>query len=152
FCLCNAPNAEAAAQVHLEAHGLVAERILEVDPDFTESMLGGGAVAPTGVVLLPQDGALDPGIRTILFTDIVGSTALTQRLGDRAAMEIIDVHDRLVRDALAHARGREVKHLGDGLMAVFISADDAVRSASAMHAALRDVAHTREPVRIRVGA
>ena len=152
FCLCNAPNAEAAADAHRHAHGLVAERILEVDPDLTESMLGGGALAPTGAVLLPHGGALDPGIRTILFTDIVGSTELTQRLGDRAAMEIVDVHDRLVRDALARTGGREVKHLGDGLMAVFVSADDAVRSASEMHAALQEVAHTREPVRIRVGA
>ena len=153
FCLCSAPDAEAAQQVHREAHGLLAERIIEVDPDLVEGMLGGGAVAPTGATLLPRSAALDPGTRTILFTDIVGSTALTQRLGDRAAMEIVDLHDRVVRDVLGRTGGREVKHLGDGLMAVFVSAEDAVRGATDMHAALRDAAHrTVEPVRIRVGA
>jgi len=153
FCLCRAPNAAAAAQVHREAHGLVAERIVEVDPDLAEGMLGGGMVAPSGAATLGPGGTLDPGVRTILFTDIVGSTELTQRLGDRAAMDIVDLHDRLVREALGRTRGREVKHTGDGLMSVFVSADDAIHCALAVHAALREAAHhTVEPVRIRVGA
>ncbi len=153
FCLCTAPSAEAARQVHHEAHGLVAERVVEVDPEVADSMLGGGPVAATGAVLLGPGGALDSGVRTILFTDIVGSTELTQRLGDRAAMEIVDVHDRLVRAALAQTGGREVKHLGDGLMGVFVSAADAVRCAVEAHAALRAAADGNvEPVRIRVGA
>ena len=152
FCLCTAPNAEAAERVHREAHGLVAERIVEVDPDFAEGMLGGGMVARTGAAMLGPGGGLDPGLRTILFTDIVGSTELTQRLGDHAAMEIVDLHDRLVREGLERTRGREVKHLGDGLMGVFVSADDAIRCASEVHAALRDSAYrTVEPVRVRVG-
>src|SRR5262249_61726456 len=67
FCLCSAPDAEAAQQVHREAHGLVAERIIEVDPDLVDGMLGGGAVAPTGATLLPRGAGLDPGTRTILF-------------------------------------------------------------------------------------
>src|SRR5262249_40543543 len=153
FCLCSAPDAKAAQQVHREAHGLLAERIIEVDPDLVDGMLGGGAVAPTGATLLPRSAALDPGTRTILFTDIVGSTALTQRLGDRAAIEIVDLHDHVVRDVLGRTGGREVKPLGDGLMAVFVSAEDAVRGATDMHAALRAAAHrTVEPLRIRVGA
>jgi class 3 adenylate cyclase len=152
FCLCTAPSAEAAVEVHRHAHGLVAERIVEVDPDLAEGMLGGETVAPSGAATLGPSGALDPGIRTILFTDIVGSTELTQRLGDRAAMVIVDLHDGLVREALGRTRGREVKHLGDGLMGVFVSADDAIRCALEAHAALRSAAHpTIEPVRIRVG-
>jgi class 3 adenylate cyclase len=152
FCLCTAPNAEAAAEVHRHAHGLVAERVLEVDPDLADGMLGGETVAPSGAVTLGAGGALDPGVRTILFTDIVGSTELTHRLGDRAAMEIVDLHDRLVRGVLGRTRGREVKHLGDGLMGVFVSADDAIRCALEAHVALRNAAHRAvEPVRIRVG-
>jgi class 3 adenylate cyclase len=152
FCLCTAPNAEAAAEVHRHAHGLVAERIVEVDPDLAEGMLGGALVAPTGAATLAPRGALDSGVRTILFTDIVGSTALTQRLGDRAAMAIVDVHDGVVREAFTRTHGREVKHLGDGLMGVFVSADDAIRCALDVHAALADAAErTVEPVRIRVG-
>ncbi len=152
FCLCTAPDADSANRVHREAHGLVAERIIEVDPDLAEGMLGGGTIGATGAVLQPG-GTPDPGARTLLFTDIVGSTELTQRLGDRAAMEIVDLHDRLVRDALGRTGGREVKHLGDGLMAVFTAPDAAIRCASDVHAALRDpAAHaTAEPLRIRAG-
>jgi class 3 adenylate cyclase len=153
FCLCTAPTAEAAEQVHRKAHGLVAERIVEVDPDLAEGMLGGGTVAPSGAASLGPGGKPDSGLRTILFTDIVGSTEVTQRLGDHAAMEILALHDRLVREALGRTHGREVKHLGDGLMGVFVSADDAIRCALEVHAALRKAAgQTVEPVRIRVGA
>src|SRR5580765_6572503 len=97
FCLCSAPNAEAAEEVHRAAHGLLAERIIEVDPEVADSMLGGGPVGSSGAVLLTPGGNLDPGVRTILFTDIVGSTELTQRLGDRGAMQILELHDRVVR-------------------------------------------------------
>ena len=153
FCLCEAPSAEAAEEVHRAAHGLMPERIIEVDPDLAEGMLGGGLVATTGTALLPRSGAPDTALRTIVFTDIVGSTELTHRLGDRAAMAIVELHDRVVRDALAHTFGREVKHLGDGMMGVFVAATDAIRCASAVHAALRDASdRVVEPVRVRVGA
>ena len=129
FCLVDAPNAEAATQVHREAHGFVAEKIIEVEPDLAEGFLGGGGVNSAGAVLLPggTHDARDPGIRTVLFTDIVDSTSLTQSLGDEVAMELLRVHDKVVRDALAASSGREVKHTGDGIMASFISAAAAVR-------------------------
>jgi class 3 adenylate cyclase len=44
----------------------------------------------------------------------VGSTNLTQRLGDEAAMELIQAHDEIVRNALKELSGREIKHTGDG--------------------------------------
>jgi class 3 adenylate cyclase len=129
FCLFDAPSADAANAVHREAHGLLAEKIIEVDPDMGDGFLGGGEINPAGAVLLPGDGdsQRDPGIRSVLFTDIVGSTELTQRVGDEAAMEVINLHDSIVRTALAAVGGREVKHTGDGIMASFISAVAAVR-------------------------
>src|SRR6185436_11212544 len=54
FCLCHAPNAEAAAQVHREAHGLVAEKIIQVEPDVADLFLGGSEVNSAGAVLLPS--------------------------------------------------------------------------------------------------
>ena len=153
FCLCDAPNAEAANQVHRSAHGMTAERIIEVDPDLAEGFLGGGTIAPSGAVYFPESERCDPGVRTIVFTDIVGSTAMTQRMGDQAAMAVLDVHDRIVRRALSMMKGREVKHLGDGIMAVFTSAFDAVRCASLIEMELgRHAAqNASEPVRIRIG-
>jgi class 3 adenylate cyclase len=108
--MCSAPSAEAAQAVHLEAHGLAADRIIEVDEELAEGLMGQNVVAATGAMM--RGDQPDPGIRTIMFTDIVGSTALTQQLGDRAAMQVVEAHDRIVRAALLHHGGREVKHLG----------------------------------------
>jgi class 3 adenylate cyclase len=132
FCLCHAPNAEAAKQVHREAHGLVAEKVIQIEPEVADLFMGGSEVNSAGAAILPGGSAndRDPGIRTILFTDIVESTALTRKLGDEAAMELLAVHDQIVRDALADLGGREVKHLGDGIMASFVSAASAVKCAS----------------------
>jgi len=130
FCLCHAPSAEAAEQVHREAHGNVAEKIIQVEPDVADLFMGGSEVNTTGAVMLPGADDRDPGIRTILFTDIVGSTSLTRKIGDEAAMELLGVHDKIVRDALAESGGHEVKHLGDGIMASFVSAASGVRCAA----------------------
>jgi class 3 adenylate cyclase len=67
-----------------------------------------------------------------MFTDMVGSTELSARLGDADADKLFRVHFRLLRDAIATNGGREVKSLGDGLMAVFPSATEAVSCAVAM--------------------
>ena len=119
FCMCTAPSAEAAAAVHREAHGMTALKIMEVTPDMADAFMGASEVDEGGAVLLPRSREHDTGTRTVLFTDIVGSTSLTQRLGDDAAMTVVGIHDSIVRAALAGENGREVKHTGDGIMAAF---------------------------------
>src|SRR6266699_4823392 len=100
FCLADAPNAEAASCVHREAHGMVAEKIIEMQPEIAEGFLGGTETNAAGAVVIPGGGAdaRDSGIRTILFTDMVESTALTQSMGDEAAMLLLDVHNTVVRN------------------------------------------------------
>jgi class 3 adenylate cyclase/pimeloyl-ACP methyl ester carboxylesterase len=66
------------------------------------------------------------GLITILFTDMESSTALTQRLGDAAAQELVRVHNTIVRDALKAHEGSEIKHTGDGIMASFALASGAL--------------------------
>jgi class 3 adenylate cyclase len=155
FCLCEAPNAEAAMQVHREAHGQVAEKIIQVESDVADLFLGGSEVNSAGAVLLPGGAAdaRDPGIRTVLFTDIVESTSLTQSLGDDVAMELLEIHDSVVRDALKALHGREVKHTGDGIMASFVSAAAAVRCAAQIQRELAQRAgeQSNHPVRVRIG-
>lgn len=155
FCLCEAPNAEAAMQVHREAHGQVAEKIIQVESDVADLFLGGSEVNSVGAVLLPGGAAdaRDPGIRTVLFTDIVESTSLTQTLGDDVAMELLQIHDSVVRDALKALHGREVKHTGDGIMASFVSAAAAVRCAAQIQRELAQRAgeQSNHPVRVRIG-
>jgi class 3 adenylate cyclase/pimeloyl-ACP methyl ester carboxylesterase len=66
---------------------------------------------------------------TILFTDMTGSTPLTQRLGDAGAQEVVRAHNDIVRRALRAHGGREIKHTGDGIMGSLPSATRAVECA-----------------------
>jgi class 3 adenylate cyclase len=154
FCLCSAPNAEAAMNVHREAHGLVAQKIIEIAPEVAESFLGGCEVDPAGAAIIPGADGRDTGIRTVLFTDIVDSTGLMERLGDDACMALIEVHDAAVRGALQATGGREIKHTGDGIMAAFVSAAAAVRCATRIQKALAEhpVRNGDAPVFVRIGA
>jgi class 3 adenylate cyclase len=63
-----------------------------------------------------------------LFTDIVNSTALTQEIGDEGAMEVVRAHNLIIREALPIYQGTEVKHMGDGIMAVFQSVPNSVQA------------------------
>src|SRR5690349_7887029 len=96
FCLCEAPDSETAVQVHREAHGLIPDKLIEVEPELVEGFLGGGGINTVGAALMPggNPDARDPAIRTVIFTDIVGSTSLTQQLGDDAAMALLQEHDK----------------------------------------------------------
>jgi len=154
YCLCSAPNADAAMQVHREAHGAMAQRLIEVTPDIAEAFMGEAETNAAGAALLPgprNEG--DPGIRSVLFTDIVGSTDMTQKLGDEQAMQLVHLHDRIVREAIAAHGGREVKHTGDGIMAAFISAAAAIRCGTQVQKALQAHAASNagHPLQVRVG-
>lgn len=93
-----------------------------------------------------------PETATVLFTDLVGSTALRQKVGDDGADELRRAHDRVLRDALSDHGGREVKSTGDGLMVVFGSAVEAVAAGEAMQQGIARLSR-RAPttVEIRVG-
>ena len=78
----------------------------------------------------------DSAVVTFLFTDLVGSTEMLDRLGDDGAEQVRRTHFRLLRDAVTGAGGEEVKNLGDGLMVAFSSALAAVRCATAMQQAV----------------
>jgi len=153
FCLVEAPNAEAAGCVHREAHGMVAEKLIEVDPDLVEGFMGTAVINEVGAALEPESGRRDPGVRTVMFTDMVGSTDATSHLGDDAAMGLLSTHNRVVREALSANGGREVKHTGDGIMAAFNSAAAAVRCACQIQAAIKD--HNDQggspPIQLRIG-
>jgi class 3 adenylate cyclase/tetratricopeptide (TPR) repeat protein len=88
-------------------------------------------------------------IATILFTDLVGSTEVMQRVGDESAQHLFEAHHRLLSDAVVATGGSELQWLGDGLMVAFASTADAVRCAIAMQQAAAQQAGG--PLRIRVG-
>jgi class 3 adenylate cyclase len=76
------------------------------------------------------------GLGAVLFTDVVASTATTNRVGDDRAHAVIRLHNRIVRDALAAYGCREVKHTGDGIMAWSTSVSAALRAAIAIQQAV----------------
>jgi class 3 adenylate cyclase/DNA-binding CsgD family transcriptional regulator/tetratricopeptide (TPR) repeat protein len=87
------------------------------------------------------------GVVAILFTDLVGSTEVLDRLGDDAAEELRRTHFSLLREVLAQTGGTEVKTLGDGLMASFASPVQAVTCAVGMQQTIAE--HNRaEPKRV----
>jgi class 3 adenylate cyclase/pimeloyl-ACP methyl ester carboxylesterase len=94
-----------------------------------------GARAPSGLV-------------TILFTDMVGSTDLTQRVGDDKAQEALRRHNAVVRQALKENGGSEIKHTGDGIMASFASGRRALDCAVAIQ---RGLAGEDSPLEVRIG-
>jgi class 3 adenylate cyclase len=98
-------------------------------------------------------GKVDQRLQTILFTDMVGSTALTQSIGDAEAQEVLGIHNRIVRGAVHLHGGREVKHTGDGMMASFPAATRALHSAEAIQRAFAEQrrANTEAPIHVRIG-
>jgi len=130
FCLLEAPSVNAVVAVHREAHGLVPDEIIEVEAGNVKGFLG--EVEKTAAAREPSEPHEESAFRIIMFTDLEGSTALTQRLGDAKAMELLRVHNAFIRNALASTGGREVKHTGDGIMACFLSVSPGVECAIAI--------------------
>jgi class 3 adenylate cyclase len=87
---------------------------------------------------------LERVLATVLFTDIVDSTRSAAELGDRRWREVLEGHQRVVRDALARFGGREVKSTGDGFLATFDGPARAVRCAQTV---VEDAASAGVPVR-----
>jgi class 3 adenylate cyclase len=75
----------------------------------------------------------------VLFTDIVGSTKLAGELGDARWRELLQRHDALVRSEVERHRGRVVKHLGDGALALFDGPSRAVGCAQAIRTGLGEL-------------
>ncbi len=91
-------------------------------------------------------------VHTILFTDVEGSTALTQRLGDAKARDLLREHERTARKALKAHGGSEVKTMGDGFMASFSSATKALECAIAMQRAFAEKNEdAEEQIKVRIG-
>jgi len=104
--------------------------------EFTSAHTFGVAPGgPTGRVLA-----------TVLFSDVVGSTATLERLGDHAWTEVLDEHNARIRGAIDRFGGREVVSMGDGFLALFDGASKAVHAGALMDPAVAELG-----IRVRVG-
>ncbi len=151
FCLIDSPDKESVQCVHREAHGGVPGEMVEVSLSAVEAFLG-RIQDPAPAADQPSGAQMDAGHRAILFTDIVGSTEMTARLGDRMATELVRAHDAIVRRCLAACDGREVKHTGDGIMAAFPGSMRGVDCAIRIQREFqRYNASGSEPIDVRIG-
>jgi class 3 adenylate cyclase len=123
------------------ADNITGAKFLEVPgPDLLPFVADTGRIADaiehfvTGRLVTHDDHRV---LATVLFTDIVGSTALAGQLGDRQWREILASHDALVLTELERFRGREVKTTGDGVLATFDGPGRALRCARAIRDALQ---------------
>jgi hypothetical protein len=128
FCLADGPSKDAVEAVHREAHGNVGYLIIEVDIREVQKLLG-KIVEPS-----PGEAWVATAFRTIMFTDIVGSTSPTQRLGDARALGVMRAHDEIVRKALDVEGGKEstTPAMGSWLRSTPWSMPSTVRSRSSV--------------------
>jgi class 3 adenylate cyclase len=114
-------------------------------PDLIEEFL-----ESTGKPSPSPAAAPESPFRTVLFTDIVGHTEMMSRLGDDRGRQVLREHERITREVLAAHGGTEVKTMGDGFMASFVSVTRSVECAIALQRAFAD-RESDEPLNVRVG-
>jgi eukaryotic-like serine/threonine-protein kinase len=97
--------------------------------------------------------AAPDGTVTLMFSDIEGSTAINERLGDARWIELLHEHNAIVREHVAAHGGYEVKSQGDGFMVAFASARRALDSAAAIQRAFaaRNASRPEQPLHLRIG-
>jgi len=146
FCLANARSPDAMQAVHRDSHGPVANEIIGVSEGDVFRFLGRIGDPPDGT----QVGG---AFRTILFTDLKGSTSLLQEVGETAYLVLLAEHDLIIRRSLRASRGREVKHTGDGIMASFDDVASALDCSIAIQRGFerRAADGTPRELRVRIG-
>ena len=151
FCLVEAPDRESALACHKASHGLVPHDMIEVERPSIDSFMGDWQASVPDVARLAPGGPVDTGLRAIMFTDLEGSTTVSSRHGDDRALEAIERHDTLVREALRSFKGREVKHTGDGILASFNHVTRSVECAVSIQHSFHERASDGPGSRVRVG-
>lgn len=133
FCLIEAPDKSAVESMHSQAHGLIPNKIIEVNSTIVESFLGR--------IFDPQDAQTsadglkvfaDPSFRVLLVTRTTDPALLKYELGDEKANELLNNHNQVIRKNTQSQLGREVEHEGTGFIISFSSASSAVACALAI--------------------
>src|SRR5207248_5861256 len=122
FCLIVSPDKETLQKAHNEAHGLVPNEIIEVDPSIVEAFLGRVSDPPPVDTSPGKAGGclIEAAFRAIMFTDLKDSTLTLTTLGDTKELHLLHIHNALTHNALRDQRGRHVKHTADGSIASFV--------------------------------
>ena len=157
FCLIEAPGKEAVSEMHSKAHGLIPNKIIEVNSSLVESFLGrihdpdAATTSPDGLKIFS-----DEAWRTIMVIRMQDPVLLQHQLGDEKANGLLRSQHYIIQKEIGSFEGSEVKQGGSDYIASFVSAGKAVNCAlsirdiligmSPENAALRIGIHAGEPI------
>lgn len=146
FCFAKAPSREVLEVVHRESHGLIPNEVIGVAEDDVLRFLG-------RIHETMDPAELESPTRTILFTDLEGSTSILDSIGETAFLSLLAEHDTIIRRSLLKSHGREVKHTGDGIMAAFNDVTSALDSATEIQRGFRErpTAEGQPVLKVRIG-
>jgi len=139
FCLIEAPDKSAVEDMHRQAHGLVPNKVIEVDSSLVASFLG--RIYDPEKVESSSDGLKvfhDPSFRVLLLMRINHPELLAHQLGGEAAASLLNIYGDVVRESLTTHGGREVEHKGRGYIGSFTSAGQALEAAVKIRARMQD--------------
>lgn len=133
FCLIDAPNKEAVEKMHDKSHGLIPNRIIEVQSTLVESFLG--RIYDPADAEITEDGLKvfhEPSFRILMVTKTTDPVLLINKWGGAKANELLGKQHAITREMLPQFGGREVEHPGTGFIVSFNSASKAVACALAL--------------------
>jgi len=153
FCLIEAPDKASMTGMHKESHGLVPNKIIEVNNDVVEAFLGrtgdpeDAEITDTGLKVF-----IETAFRIILVTEMKDPVLLQHDLGPRKSAYLVEKLNELIRKELAAFSGREVEHTGTGFIISFTSAVKAVSCALAIQKNITNTDKKLSVFKIGIGA
>lgn len=129
FCLIEAPSKEAVNHMHGKSHGLIPNKIIEVNNDLVASFLGRIYDPVDAEVINGLKVFHDPSFRVVTVVKLPDSTLLKQKLGDEKARQRMTQYCAIIRKSLQKHEGREIENKSPGFISSFKSAAKAVASA-----------------------
>jgi AraC-like DNA-binding protein len=139
FCLIDAPDKEAVKEMHRSAHGLIPNKVIEVNRTLVSSFLG--RIYDPESAEISDDGLKvfsDPSFRILLVTKITDPNLLRYQFGTDKANELLESHNNVIRKNLQQHGGSEAEHEGSGFIISFSSASKAVSCALDIQKEMQD--------------
>lgn len=151
FCLIDAPSKEAVIEMHQNAHGLVPNKVVPVNSDLVNAFLGRihdpnsiGEMNSCDIKAFYSD----PAFRVLLVSHSMDTKLLSYKYGQDKARDLITLKNKIVRQQIAKFNGQEVEMEGNGFVASFIMANQAVKCAIAIQQQLHFAA---EMIEFKIG-
>jgi AraC-like DNA-binding protein len=139
FCLIEAPDKKSVEELHSKAHGLIPNKVIEVNSTLVESFLG--RIYDPAEAEITNDGLKvfsDPSFRILLVTKNEDVNLLKHKLGVEKADDLLKTHNQIIRKNISQQGGREAEHKGTGFIVSFSSAAKAVACAIAIQTEMND--------------